>query len=117
MKMAAQDSSCTLSDHVTSILLSPVGWLNDSIITATQNLLKMQTSLRGFQSPMLGNTYGFNVQRDDFIQILHDGHGHWLTVSNIGATSHNEILCMIVFTLPQDHTQKPDCFSAVLRRR
>ena len=28
----------------------------------------------------------FDVQCDEFVQVLHNGAGHWLTVSSIGAT-------------------------------
>ena len=37
-------------------------------------------------------TLCFEIQRSEFIQILHDGHGHWLTISNIGCKSPAEIL-------------------------
>ena len=33
----------------------------------------------------------FEIQRQEFIQILHDGYSHWLTVSNIGGSGNNEI--------------------------
>ncbi len=35
----------------------------------------------------------FEIQPDDFVQMLHDGHGHWLTVSTIGAKESDIILC------------------------
>ena len=29
---------------------------------------------------------GFQVVSDEFVQIVHDGFGHWLTITNIGAS-------------------------------
>ena len=66
------------------ILLSAVGWLTDSIISAAQTLLKCQSSIPGFQHPCIAGTMEFEIQQKDFIQILHNGYGHWLTVSTIG---------------------------------
>ena len=36
----------------------------------------------GFQPPYLSQTSmcGFDIQSGEFVQILHDGHRHWLTV-------------------------------------
>ena len=31
----------------------------------------------------------FEIQRQPFVQILHDGHGHWLTISGIGGKPGN----------------------------
>ena len=74
------------------ILLHPAAWLNDRIISAAQSLLKKQNPLvGGFQPPCLGQTCGFDIQSEEFIQILHDGHGHWLTVSTVGAEDGAEV--------------------------
>ena len=35
----------------------------------------------GFQDTRLGQSLCFEIQQGEFIQILHDGHGHWLMVS------------------------------------
>ena len=45
------------------------------------NLLKKQSSVPGFQDTCLGQSMCFEIQQGEFIQILHDGHGHWLMVS------------------------------------
>ena len=75
-----------LSQNDRDILLHPAAWLNDMIISAAQSLLKKQNPLvGGFQPPYLGQTYAFDIQSEEFVQILHDGHGHWLTVSAVGA--------------------------------
>ena len=67
------------------ILLSQTAWLTDEIVNAAQRLLgKKMPTVTGFQDVVLGRTFSFNVQGDEFVQILHDGHGHWLTISTIG---------------------------------
>ena len=60
-------------------------WLNDRIVTAAQNLIKESyPSSRGLQDVSLGLVLGFNVCKTDFIQILHTGKDHWVTLSTIG---------------------------------
>ena len=41
-----------------------------------------------FQDVSLGHTLAFDIQPGEFIQIIHDGHGHWLTISTIGASKN-----------------------------
>ena len=48
---------------------------------------KKQSSMPGFQDTRLGQSMCFEIQKRELIQILHDGHGHWLTVS--GAITEN----------------------------
>ena len=82
----------TLSDKDKEILLSPTGWLNDNLIVAAQNLLYKQLSVPGFQDTCLGQSMSFYIQQGEFIQVLHDKHGHWLIVSGcIGEDSFQEI--------------------------
>ena len=65
-------------------LLSPVGWITDSIVNAVQKLLKLQFPHNGgFQPVELGLVYSFEIVQDEFIQILHSP-GHWITCSTIG---------------------------------
>ena len=71
----------SLSDKDRAVLLSPTGWLNDNLIVAAQNILRKQSSVPGFQDTCLGQSMSFEIQRGEFIQVLHDGHGHWLVVS------------------------------------
>ena len=81
-----------LSQKDREILLHPAAWLNDSIISAAQSLLKKENPMvGGFQPPYLGQTCGFDIQTGEFVQILHDGHGHWLTVSTVGAEDGAEV--------------------------
>ena len=38
----------------------------------------------GLQSMLLCYTLAFEVMREEFVQVLHSGGNHWLTVSTIG---------------------------------
>lgn len=75
--------------HLTQLdkdaLLSPVGWITDSLIDAAQQLLKQQfPMLPGLECVDLGLIMNFNVQPGEFLQILNTSHYHWLTISTIG---------------------------------
>ena len=60
-------------------------WLNDNIINASQLLLKKQFSLQGLRSPQCGRKLRFKVVplSKIYIQILHVGGNHWITISNL----------------------------------
>ena len=73
------------------VLLSPTAWLNDNIICAAQNILKQQMPLlQGLQVPSLGQTCSFDIIKQPFLQILHNGQGHWLLISTVG-TKDSEV--------------------------
>ena len=75
-----------LSQANKDILLHPRAWLNDNIIHAAQVLLKSQAPMvGGLQEPGKGHVCSFDIEQGEFVQILHDGHGHWLMVSTVGA--------------------------------
>ena len=42
--------------------------------------------MRGLQDPILGQTLSFEVMREEFVQILHSGGNHWITISCPPAT-------------------------------
>ena len=69
------------------ILLSKNEWLNDSIINASQTVLKQLTAgqMKGYQNTQLGKKLQFIPldENDKFVQILHVQASHWITVSNI----------------------------------
>lgn len=68
-----------------AIITAPTGWLSDKIIDAAQTTLREQFGIPGFQSVNHGQTCSFDVEPNEFIQILHNGHDHWLTISTIGS--------------------------------
>lgn len=66
-------------------------WLNDRLVNASQQLLSQQfLHLRGLQDVVMGRTLAFKIETEEFVQILHTGHGHWLTISTIGCKA-NEV--------------------------
>lgn len=76
-----------LSTYDRDVLLSN-GWLTDSIVNAAQTLLrKSNPIISGLQDVTLGLTMSFEVEPGEFVQILHNGAGHWITISTVG-TNH-----------------------------
>ena len=67
------------------ILLNPTAWMTDSLMDAAQLLLKkVNPAMQGLQSVTRGITMNFDVEPGEFVQILHNGHGQWLTISTLG---------------------------------
>ena len=65
-------------------LLDPVGWLTDSIMNASQRLLKKQfPELNSLQDVGIGNVMCFEIQAGPFVQILYSDH-HWVTALSDG---------------------------------
>ena len=60
-------------------------WLNDTIVNASQRLIATSFPLcNGLQDTNLGQTVAFDIQRSPFVQVLHIGYGHWVTISTYG---------------------------------
>ena len=58
--------------------------LTDKDIFAASCLLKKAfPGISGLEDTVLGSKLQFSVARGDFVQVLHDGNLHWLTVTNI----------------------------------
>lgn len=95
-----------LSTADKAVIKSPTGWLTDEIIDAAQNTLHEQFGVPGFQSVLRGQSCSFNVESEEFIQILHNGKHHWMTISTIGA-KHPEVFAYdsLLCTAP-DHLQQ-----------
>ena len=74
------------------ILRSKNEWLTDNIIFVSQNILKVQSLISGFQDPILGLNFAFSTMRNDFTQVLHDGCGYWFTINNIEAQKFYKVL-------------------------
>ena len=76
-----------LSEKHKEILISETGWLDDSIVNAAQYMLQMHYSIPGLQNTLLGYSLTYEIMRKEFIQILHNGDNHWVTVSTVGLES------------------------------
>ena len=110
-------SAVGLSSSDRNRLLS---WLTDSIIDAAQQLLKEISPLPGLESAACGLTMTYAVQPDEFVQILHTGEGHCVTVSTIGV-AHPLVCARVLDSLYSSagtlleaqigsliHTEKPE---------
>ena len=62
--------------EVVSILLNETAWLTYTIMDEAQQLLKSMSETKGFQSVAVGRTTQFEIQNNEFIQILHCDSGH-----------------------------------------
>jgi len=79
--LTCKDKSVLLGGH----------WLNDDLINKAQELLKREFPyVGGLQPVALGMTMAFSIEPGEFVQILHTGHGHWITISTIGCI-HPEV--------------------------
>ena len=55
--------------------------LNDGLIDAASKMLRKQfPDVRGLQSPVIGESLSFRVTEPPFVQMLHVGGNHWMTV-------------------------------------
>ena len=69
--------------------------LTDTHISAALNLLKLQyPDVGGLQEPILGQKFLFDLCPKEFVQILHDGSLHWVTVSNILSGSDDSCVAL-----------------------
>lgn len=65
-------------------ILLGVRWLDDKIVNAAQTLLCKQFNSPVLQTTTLVYTLVYDIIRRPFVQILHNGKDHLLTVSTIG---------------------------------
>ena len=57
-------------------------------MTAVQKLQKQQLPVRsGFQDPCCDLAYTFEIMSDEYIQVLHNGYDHWLTIMKMKSLS------------------------------
>ena len=75
----------TLSVEKKEEILSPAGWLSDTVIMAAQRLILQEFPLiAGLQDPAVHQSFSFEVLRGEFVQIIIVGGCHWCTISNVG---------------------------------
>ena len=69
-----------------NILRSPM-WIDDTIINASQLLLKKQfPSIGSLQSPVLAANCSMQPQVTEFVQVLNTRGNHWIVISTIGCS-------------------------------
>ena len=75
----------TLHEDKKHEILSPDGWLSDTVIKAAQLLILQEfPPIAGLQDPAVHNCLSLQILRGEFVQIISVGGCHWCTVSNIG---------------------------------
>ena len=75
----------TLSKHDLSLVENQYAWLNDKVITASQEILAQQfPHIEGLQPPTLQQVRGFKVHRGEFVQIINISNMHWCVMSTVG---------------------------------
>ena len=76
------------------------------VIHAAQQLIKEDQDLLpvgGLQNPILGQRLAFDVETDEFVQILHSGGNHWITISTVGMDhAHVHVCDSLLGALPGD---------------
>jgi hypothetical protein len=62
-------------------------WLTDTLVNAGQTFIKsFYQKTSGFQDVRLGHTLAFKVEVGEFVQVLHNGSNHWITISTMGCS-------------------------------
>ena len=60
-------------------------WLSDSVINVAQKLLKARhSSIGGLQNTLLAKNMQFQIERENFVQILNVSDSHWIMIGNVG---------------------------------
>ena len=60
-------------------------WLSHSVINAAQKLLKARhSSIGGLQNTLLAQNMQFQIERENFVQILNISDSHWIMIANVG---------------------------------
>ena len=72
------------------MVLQSADWLNDKLIHASEQLLKQQQPhIFGLQDPILQITSTLEIMGNkEFVQILHHGQNHWITINTVGCSSN-----------------------------
>ena len=72
--------------------ISKTAVLTDEHIQMAQELLQGQfPHIEGLMSPSISTVRQFPVMRQEFVQVLHTGGLHWVTMSTIGCKGNNTI--------------------------
>lgn len=79
-------SSMPRLSHSDESVIKKKAMLTDSVIHYFQKMMMKQSPFAiGFQDPLLGQNLSFNcIHGDPFVQIIHDGGLHWVTISTNG---------------------------------
>ena len=80
-----KNSVYVLNEKDHQLITSPTGWLDDTIIQASQLLLAQHfPDMEGLQPPTLEQIQGFQVHSGEFLHLRNVRRSHWILVSNVG---------------------------------
>ncbi len=96
-----KNENCCLTKEDQALLENPSGRPNDFISRVAQTILKKKCpSYGGFQDTILGQVLKFKAEKKEFVQIRHNGEGHWLTISTVGVGNKGECTFTTACILP-----------------
>ena len=96
-----QCSTCTnsfLTINQLAVFRSPSNGKFMALMRADKDMLRVSS----LQNSLLKQNLSFNVAGDEFVQILHSGGNHWVTVSTVGTQ------CPTVRVFDRLHNSLPD---------
>jgi hypothetical protein len=93
-----------------AILENEDSWLNDRIINAAQNLLRIRYNTPGLQNTLLPSIQQNEVVGgEEFVQVLHSGGNHWITISTIGCSDSTVSIYDSIYCTIPECTKKQIC--------
>ncbi len=72
-------------------------------------LSKAYPVVSGLQDTTLGSTLSFNIMKEEFVQVLHSGGNHWITVTNIGCPLSSIRVCDSLYANLPTQTKEQIC--------
>ena len=72
---------------------------------------KRYPTMPGLQDLILGQTLSFEVIREEFVQILHSGGNHWITISTISCPPATVIIYDRLFKTSHTYKRTNLCFT------
>lgn len=78
----------TLSKSDMDTVRTPTGWLNDNVISASQQILAQQfPRVEGLEPPAIQQIPAFTIHTGEFVQVINIDNLHWCVVSTVGCLS------------------------------
>eukprot|EP00731_Ephydatia_muelleri_P009172 Em0004g1510a len=78
-------------------------------VEAIELVKHCQYGISGLQATTLGYHLTFDIMRKDFVQILHNGEDHWLTISTLGLPSGHVNIYDSLYQTCTDHAIDQMC--------
>ncbi|KAL5515870.1 hypothetical protein EMCRGX_G001111 [Ephydatia muelleri] len=89
--------------------------INEELHRIPEQECSQEVKEKGLQNTTLGSNLSFDVVQRDFVQILHNGTNHWVSISNLDAQpSHCNIYDSSMFHSVFDHASVADQICALM---